>query len=50
MKEKLLSKHLTSRKRIDEIATKLGVSKIGSRSEIVLRISQKSYSEIKKAL
>lgn len=50
MKTILIQNFCTSRKKIDELATSLGISKIGSREEILSRISLQSYKSIKNAI
>lgn len=49
MKENLIKKHCTSRRKIDRIAKNLGLSANGSRADVLNRIKSCSYSQIVKA-
>jgi len=47
MKQNLIIQICTSRKRIDQLAINLGLSKIGSREQVIQKIKEQSFSAIK---
>jgi hypothetical protein len=50
MKKELINRHLKTRKQIEQAAKKLNISTVGSRESLIIAISNKSYSAIKKAI
>lgn len=50
MKHNLIDQYCTTRIRIDKLAIGLGISKVGSRQNVLDRISNEPYSKIKSVI